>query len=95
MLEAACGRYSPTLTGRWFDDGFHGTMAELLVAVEDRRRHCCGLDAVAGTAGVLRENLTPHKELDGLAGQALAHVLTNLDQLAAALSVAVAPSRVR
>ncbi len=31
------GSYSPQLTGAWFDDGFHGTMAELLCAIEERR----------------------------------------------------------
>ncbi len=31
------GAYRPTLVGSWFPDGFHGTMGELLCAVEERR----------------------------------------------------------
>lgn len=31
------GSYTPQLTGAWFDDGFHGAMAELLCAIEARR----------------------------------------------------------
>jgi predicted dehydrogenase len=31
------GAYRPALTGSWFPDGFHGTMGELLCAVEERR----------------------------------------------------------
>jgi predicted dehydrogenase len=31
------GAYRPTLTGSWFPDGFHGTMGELLCAIEERR----------------------------------------------------------
>ena len=31
------GQASPALIGRWFDDGFHGTMAELLCAIEEKR----------------------------------------------------------
>jgi predicted dehydrogenase len=31
------GRWSPRLIGQWFPDGFHGTMGELLCAVEERR----------------------------------------------------------
>ena len=31
------GSWSPTLVGQWFPDGFHGTMGELLCAIEDRR----------------------------------------------------------
>ncbi len=30
-------RLSPTLVGRWFPDGFHGTMGELLSAIEEQR----------------------------------------------------------
>jgi len=36
-LTTADGRVSPELVGTWFDDGFHGAMAELLCAIEDRR----------------------------------------------------------
>ena len=36
-LATAEGRARPELTGTWFPDGFHGTMAELLVAVEEKR----------------------------------------------------------
>ena len=31
------GSWSPELTGKWFPDGFHGTMGELLCAIEDKR----------------------------------------------------------
>ena len=31
------GRFRPVLEGRWFPDGFHGTMAELLCAIEQNR----------------------------------------------------------
>jgi predicted dehydrogenase len=31
------GSFRPTLTGRWFPDGFHGTMGELLCAIEEGR----------------------------------------------------------
>jgi predicted dehydrogenase len=31
------GSYRPLLTGAWFPDGFHGTMGELLCAIEERR----------------------------------------------------------
>lgn len=31
------GAYRPALTGTWFPDGFHGTMGELLCAIEERR----------------------------------------------------------
>lgn len=31
------GEASPTLVGQWFDDGFHGTMGELLRAIEENR----------------------------------------------------------
>ncbi len=31
------GSWHPTLMGRWFDDGFHGAMGELLRAIEDGR----------------------------------------------------------
>lgn len=33
----AAGSFQPTLSGRWFPDGFHGTMGELLCAIEERR----------------------------------------------------------
>ena len=32
------GTATPKLVGRWFNDGFHGTMGELLRAVEERRQ---------------------------------------------------------
>lgn len=31
------GAYRPDLVGSWFPDGFHGTMGELLCAIEERR----------------------------------------------------------
>ncbi|MBA3482666.1 MAG: gfo/Idh/MocA family oxidoreductase, partial [Pirellulales bacterium] len=31
------GDYRPNLVGSWFPDGFHGTMGELLCAIEDQR----------------------------------------------------------
>jgi predicted dehydrogenase len=31
------GAYRPELVGSWFPDGFHGTMGELLCAIEERR----------------------------------------------------------
>jgi hypothetical protein len=33
----AAGRSSPNLEGTWFPDGFHGSMGELLCAIEERR----------------------------------------------------------
>ncbi len=36
-ITTAEGEYSPTLAGSWFPDGFHGTMGELLCAIEERR----------------------------------------------------------
>ena len=36
-LVTAAGRASPRLQGRWFSDGFHGTMAELLCSIEEDR----------------------------------------------------------
>jgi predicted dehydrogenase len=36
-LTTAAGQASPALVGRWFPDGFHGTMGELLCAIEERR----------------------------------------------------------
>jgi predicted dehydrogenase len=36
-LHTARGVAKPRLAGSWFRDGFHGTMAELLCAVEERR----------------------------------------------------------
>jgi predicted dehydrogenase len=36
-LHTKDGAASPTLTGKWFPDGFHGTMAELLCAIEEDR----------------------------------------------------------
>jgi predicted dehydrogenase len=36
-LATAAGRARPALSGTWFPDGFHGTMGELLRAVEEKR----------------------------------------------------------
>ena len=33
----AAGTFEPKLEGRWFPDGFHGSMAELLCAIEENR----------------------------------------------------------
>lgn len=38
------GAWTPSLHGKWFPDGFHGTMAELLCAIEDQRE--CSISAV-------------------------------------------------
>ena len=37
-VSGAGGTVMPELTGSWFDDGFHGAMAELLRAIEEGRR---------------------------------------------------------
>ncbi len=37
-LTRGDGALEPLLVGAWFDDGFHGAMAELLCALEDERR---------------------------------------------------------
>lgn len=37
-LATAEGRAKPALVGKWFPDGFHGTMGELLSAVEEKRQ---------------------------------------------------------
>jgi predicted dehydrogenase len=37
------GSWSPQLVGQWFPDGFHGTMGELLSAIEEGRP--CSIDA--------------------------------------------------
>lgn len=36
-LYTEAGQVTPPLTGSWFPDGFHGTMAELLCAIEEDR----------------------------------------------------------
>jgi predicted dehydrogenase len=36
-IVTAQGQASPRLAGRWFSDGFHGTMGELLSAIEEDR----------------------------------------------------------
>lgn len=36
-LHSAKGKARPKLTGRWFANGFHATMGELLRAIEDKR----------------------------------------------------------
>jgi predicted dehydrogenase len=47
-LTTAKGVEAPTLVGQWFDDGFRGTMAELMCAIEEDREPLSGA----------RENLT-------------------------------------
>jgi predicted dehydrogenase len=42
-IETAQGRFQPELVGRWFPDGFHGTMGELLCSIEERRS--CSINA--------------------------------------------------
>jgi len=41
-LITAAGRASPELEGCWFPDGFHGTMGELLCAIEEQREPTIG-----------------------------------------------------
>jgi predicted dehydrogenase len=41
-LVTAEGQASPRLRGCWFPDGFHGTMGELLAAVEEDREPANG-----------------------------------------------------
>jgi hypothetical protein len=36
-LHTAAGQVLPDLEGCWFPDGFHGTMGELLCAIEENR----------------------------------------------------------
>lgn len=36
-VHVAEGSWSPKLSGMWFPDGFHGTMGELLCAIEEKR----------------------------------------------------------
>lgn len=36
-LQTEAGACSPVLEGSWFNDGFHGTMAELMLAIEEGR----------------------------------------------------------
>jgi predicted dehydrogenase len=36
-LTTVQGKATPQLEGNWFPDGFHGTMAELLCAIEENR----------------------------------------------------------
>ncbi len=36
-LTTAAGVVRPKLLGAWFPDGFHGTMAELLASIEEKR----------------------------------------------------------
>src|SRR5207237_1039074 len=36
-VTTAAGTSSPKLQGTWFTNGFHGTMAELLCAIEEKR----------------------------------------------------------
>ena len=37
QIENAEGDMIPDLSGHWFNDGFHGSMAELLCAIEEKR----------------------------------------------------------
>ena len=37
-LTTTAGQWQPDLVGCWFPDGFHGTMAELLCSIAERRR---------------------------------------------------------
>ena len=37
-LHVDGGSYRPTLIGKWFPDGFHGTMGELLCSIEEDRQ---------------------------------------------------------
>ncbi|MEA2736516.1 MAG: hypothetical protein QOE14_2967, partial [Humisphaera sp.] len=36
-VTTAAGEFQPQLQGSWFREGFHGTMAELLCAIEEDR----------------------------------------------------------
>jgi predicted dehydrogenase len=36
-VSTAAGSWTPALRGKWFPDGFHGTMGELLCAIEEGR----------------------------------------------------------
>ncbi len=36
-VNVASGSWTPKLVGKWFPDGFHGTMGELLCAIEEDR----------------------------------------------------------
>lgn len=36
-VTTSAGTFTPPLVGKWFSDGFHGTMGELLCAIEERR----------------------------------------------------------
>jgi len=50
-LHTARGRATPRLEGTWFPGGFHGTMAELLCAIEENRQpHNNARDNLAGLA---------------------------------------------
>ncbi len=42
-VDSDLGHWSPTLDGKWFPDGFQGTMSELLCAIEEGRE--CTLNA--------------------------------------------------
>lgn len=42
-VDSELGSWSPTLTGKWFPDGFQGTMSELLCAIEAGRE--CSVSA--------------------------------------------------
>ncbi len=43
------GTFSPTLEGRWFTDGFHGAMAELLSAIAEEREPENGARSALGS----------------------------------------------
>ncbi len=36
-VNVPAGAWTPKLSGKWFPDGFHGTMGELLCAIEEKR----------------------------------------------------------
>ena len=37
-VTTSAGSFSPKLEGTWFPDGFHGTMGELLLAIDEKRQ---------------------------------------------------------
>ena len=42
-LATELGRFQPTLVGKWFSDGFRGTMCELISSIQENRP--CEIDA--------------------------------------------------
>jgi predicted dehydrogenase len=50
-LHTARGMATPALRGTWFTSGFHGTMAELLCAIEEKRNpHNSAESSLSGLA---------------------------------------------